>query len=217
MAKQWISLFLYLSTDNYACGTYDELCMSNACVGTTCQANKLATNEVCTPNNDCQSGACRRASFSVDASFVCCESGATKSIWMSSSSGWPNSGSQSFCTSQPDNYACGTYDELCISNACVGTTCQANKLATNKVCTSHNDCILGACGVASFSVDASFVSRESGATKSIWTSSTSEWKNAGNRDFCTSQLGNYACGTYDDLCSSGSCIAEKCFGSNIFS
>ena len=88
--------------DGTACGETDEICASAACVGQTCQSGKLAADSVCIIGNDCVGGACGYDAFRVDASLVCCSSGATESVYTRSSDGWPSNAYRDFCTDRPE-------------------------------------------------------------------------------------------------------------------
>ena len=65
---------------NVKCGSYDDVCASGYCVQGKCSDEKLAPEEVCDINNDCQSGACGLQSVNLEAPSVCCTSGSTHSV-----------------------------------------------------------------------------------------------------------------------------------------
>ncbi|KAL9189826.1 hypothetical protein ACHAXT_009501 [Thalassiosira profunda] len=186
-----------------ACGATDAICSTNACVGQMCRNSKLAANEVCSIDNDCEQGKCDYASFSPSSSNVCCASGASTRIYTSSSDGWPSGASRYFCTDQPLGTACGVTDSLCASDACVGGACSGAKLAANAACSASNDCSMGACGFSAFSPTASTVCCASGASTRIYTSSSDGWPSGASRYFCTDQPLGTACGVTDSLCMCG--------------
>ena len=167
-----------------------------------CRNSKLAANEVCSTNNDCELGSCGIESFDPTSNTVCCTSGELVRMYLSSSSsGWPTSGSCNYCRGQKLGTACGEIDSICQSDACVQQTCQATTLAANEECSIGNDCLMNVCGYESLSPKAKTVCCESGASTRVYLSSSDGWPSSGSRYFCTSQptimpvalMTNFAC------------------------
>lgn len=197
------------------CGTEDVICASKACVLGSCAETKLAGNSACITNNDCAGGSCGLESFDRDALTVCCNSGATTSIYTTSADGWPSSMTRAFCTDQPDGTNCGDADDICASGACIGGTCSSEKLPSNSVCSSSNHCANGSCGLSSFHRDASSVCCSSGATTSVSTYSADGWPSSMVRDFCTNQPDGTDCGEADEICATKACVAGVCSASKL--
>jgi len=154
--------------DGTLCGETDAICLSSACVGQTCKSSKLGANEGCAVDNDCVEGSCGYESFSSGYSKVCCASGASTEVSVTSSGGWSSREYRYFCTDQPDGTLCGETDAICLSSACVGQTCKSSKLGANEGCAVDNDCVEGSCGYESFSSGYSKVCCASGASTGGW-------------------------------------------------
>ena len=99
--------------DGEICGD-DAMCASNACVQNICEPDKGAPLESCNMDSDCQNGACGFSNYTIQATKICCPSGATVGESQS-----PNGefDSQDYCTQIPAGDPCGN-DSMCSTGAC---------------------------------------------------------------------------------------------------